>query len=63
MVVVSKDTIETVLNGDVEKYWDNGQLRGKGNFKDGNPDGVIEEYLENGQLKEKTTYKDGEEVN
>ena len=34
-MVLGKDTIETVLNGDVEKYWDNGQLRGKPTYKDG----------------------------
>ena len=48
------------LDGTVETYYENGQLREKGPFKDGVPDGPTEGYYENGQLWMKGTYKDGE---
>ena len=35
------------------------QLRFKGNYKNGKPDGLWEEYEENGQLWSKENYKNG----
>ena len=48
-----------VLDGPVESYWDNGQLRTKGTMKDGEKDGPWERYHENGKLRMKGTFKDG----
>ena len=39
-------------------YYDNGQLKSKGLYKDGNRDGIWEYYDENGQLFSKGLYKD-----
>ena len=47
------------LNGVYEEYYENGQLKSKGTYKNNVPDGVWEEY-KNGRLKSKTTYKNGE---
>ncbi len=44
-----------------EEYNDNGQLKGKTNYKDGERDGLFENYHENGQLSFKRNYKDGKE--
>ena len=41
-------------------YYENGQLKGKGNYKDGELNGLLEMYHENGQLEEKVNYKYGE---
>jgi len=43
----------------VETFHNNGQLRVKGTYKDGDWDGPFEHYYENGELMEKGTYKDG----
>jgi len=48
------------FNGILTETFENGQLMGKGSFKDGKRDGHYELYSENGQLKEKGTYKDGQ---
>ena len=42
-----------------EEYYENGQLKAKGNYKDGLDDGLYEAYYENGQLQEKGNFKDG----
>ena len=47
------------LDGLVEHYYENGQLRAKANLKDGERDGLAEVYYENGQLSWKANYKDG----
>ena len=44
------------------KYYENGQLRVKENYKDGNPDGLWEYFNEDGSLTRTETYKDGELV-
>ena len=41
----------------VESYYENGNLRVKGNFKDGKENGLWEYYYENGQLWLKITTK------
>jgi len=45
------------------EYRNNGQLKFKGNHKDGEEDGLWEYYFKNGQLKEKGNFKDGEKCN
>jgi antitoxin component YwqK of YwqJK toxin-antitoxin module len=41
------------------EYYDNGQLRYKGSFKDGEEDGIWEDYYKNGQLLSKQLFKNG----
>ena len=48
------------VTGIVEKFYDNGQLEEKGNYKDGERDGLTESYHENGQLSSRENYKDNE---
>ena len=50
------------LTGILVEYFENGQLKQKGNHKDGEQDGSYETYDENGQLKQKGNHKDGEWV-
>ena len=57
---ISASLTDGKLDGMVESYYENGQLRERGPFKDGIPDGPSEGYHENGQLWMKGTYKDGE---
>ena len=45
--------------GEWIKYFENGQLQHKQNYKDGKRDGEQLEYYENGQLKYLDIYKDG----
>ena len=42
-----------------ESYYENGQLKSKGSYKDGIKEGLWENYYENGQLNDKVNYKDG----
>ena len=50
---------ETIL--EEYKYYENGQLKSKWNFKDGKEHGLLEGYHKNGQLEFKWNYKDGKE--
>ena len=50
---------DEIKDGPYETYWDNGRLREKGTWKDGELDGPYEEYHENGQLEYGGNYKDG----
>ena len=43
-------------------YYENGQLKSMGTFKDRKIEGFYEEYYENGQLKSKGTTKDMDEL-
>ena len=45
-------------NGLWEWYYENGQLKGKGNIKNGVMNGSYKSYYENGQLKSKGYWKD-----
>ena len=47
-------------SGEAVWYYDNGQKREEGTFKDGEKDGVWTEWHENGQKESEGTYKDGE---
>ncbi|MDG1126995.1 MAG: hypothetical protein P8N18_05160 [Hellea sp.] len=46
-----------IANGQYETYFENGQLKERGTYKDGKEDGPFEAYFDNGQLKERYTYK------
>ena len=49
----------TPFTGSSVGYHDNDQLSVKGNYKNGEKDGLWEGYYENGQLKYRGNYKDG----
>jgi len=51
--------VDGLKNGLWVKYYSNGQLENKINFKNGKPDGIIEFYFDNGQIETKLTYKNG----
>ena len=48
-------------DGEFVEYFENGQLKRKGNFKDDKQEGEYLSYYENGQLKIKCNLKDGKE--
>ena len=54
-----QDTNEPITGTDVS-YYDNGQLRQKGNLIAGKKEGLWEVFYENGQLKWRENYRDGE---
>jgi antitoxin component YwqK of YwqJK toxin-antitoxin module len=43
----------------VKGYYENGNLKGEINYKNGKPEGVWKNYHENGDLKNEVNYKDG----
>ena len=47
------------LNGVVEKYYDNGQLESRKNYKNDKLNGLWEDWYANGQLKSRKLFKDG----
>ena len=51
---------ETPYTGKVYEFYENGQKKEEGNFKDGKLDGLYEQWHENGQKMGKANYKDGE---
>ena len=42
---------ETIKDGLVEEFYDNGQLEWRASYKDGKLDGLWEKFYENGQLE------------
>ena len=52
---------QTPFSGTSVKYYENGQLGMRENYKDGKEEGIFEYYYENGQLNRKSTYKNGKE--
>ena len=46
-------------NGVVEKYFNNGQLESRANYKDGKRDGLCETWHSDGKHMGRVTYKDG----
>ncbi|MEE2845212.1 MAG: hypothetical protein VX956_01915 [Gemmatimonadota bacterium] len=50
---------QEILDGPVETFHNNGQLRVKGTKKNGKWDGLYEIHYENGGVMEKGTYTDG----
>ena len=53
---------EDIKDGLVEEFYDNGQLKYRVNFKNGQQDGLWEYFDENGETIEEC-YKNDEEVN
>ena len=51
----------TPFTGEIFENYENGQLKYKSNFKDGELDGLDESYYENGKLYIKSNIKDGKE--
>ena len=51
---------ETIKDGLVEEFYDNGQLKYRVNFKNGQQDGLWEYFDENGNLFTTEEWKDGE---
>ena len=49
------------ITGVVKSYYDNGNLKLEGNFKDGKYEGLGKGYYENGNLKVEGNFKDGKE--
>ena len=52
---------EEIKDGLVEEFYDNGQLKYRGNFNNGKPDGLYEEFYnrKHGQLSSRGNFKDG----
>ena len=48
------------ITGIVEEFYANGQLRSRGNYKDGNKDGLVYRFDEDGKLTRTETYRNGE---
>ena len=61
-VIAEDGTSTKPYSGKAVSFHLNGQLKEKGAYKDGKPDGAYEEYHANGQLKEKGTFKDGKRI-
>ena len=52
-------TIDIILHGKYTLWYENGQIKFKGNFKDGKRDGKFTWWYENGQINSEQNYKDG----
>ena len=50
---------ETLIDGLVEEFYDDGQLESRENYKNGEPDGLWEWFDEDGNLTGTENYKDG----
>ena len=48
-----------ISNTEEKRFYSNGQLHMRENFKDGERDGLDEIFYRNGQLEQRMTYKDG----
>ena len=46
----------------IRRWYDNGQLKYEGNFKDGERDGLWNFWDENGQTKWEQNWKDGKRI-
>ena len=53
---------ETIKDGLVEEFHDNGQLKYRGNYKYGKKDGLWENFHENGTLMNRIIYKKGKNI-
>jgi len=49
-------------NGPYVEYWDNGQKKLEGHYKNGEQNGLVTHWDENGNKVREIQYKDGEEV-
>ena len=50
---------QTPFTGGFVNYHENGQLKGKGNYKDGKLNGLWEVFSENGQIQERKNFRLG----
>ena len=55
-IICFSENNESVLNGVIERFYENGQLMEKITIIDNKFDGAFEEYYENGKLKAKGSY-------
>ena len=46
-------------DGPFQKYYENGQLKMEGTYKDGHKEGEFKTYFEDGKLHQEENYKDG----
>jgi len=53
---------ENMKDGLVEEFYDNGQLKSRENYKDGEREGLWEEFYENGQTQSIGVYERGQKV-
>lgn len=58
----SKNSIQEITNGPYETYYNNGQLKTTGNYKNGERDGLWQNYYENGVLESQVTFTEGKMV-
>lgn len=58
-LIIDQTEVETKAKGVGIMLYENGQLRERANFKDGNKNGLCEWWHENGQIAERINYKDG----
>ena len=55
-----KKNAKEPFTGTLEVFWENGQLRLKGNYKNGKKHGIGEWFHDNGQLEQRGNYKNGQ---
>ena len=53
---------QDLKEGPYEEYYENGQVKVTGYFKNGRRDGAFERYKENGDLEEQVTYEKGRKL-
>ncbi len=51
---------DTVLNGDIKEYDDNGKIKSEKNYRNGQLNGPFREYYPNGNLMNIGLYKNGQ---
>jgi len=59
-VDLPKTDKEEIKDGLVEEFDENGQLKSRGNYKNGKRDGLVKEFNEEGKLKFRNYYRNGE---
>ena len=58
-MILSEDPIDVNKEGPWKEFFDTGELKITGSYKNGLKEGIWEEYYENGQLKEKVIFING----
>lgn len=53
------DLNNVFVTGKIKSYYENGNLKEEGNFKDGKAEGLVKGFYENGNLEREENYKDG----
>ena len=59
---MSYDYTENILDGKYTLFWENGNLRLSGIYKNGLQDGIWQQYNEDGILTLTTLFKEGQEL-